>query len=148
MNWNRFFTVAVAAVAAMLSIAVFVLLNMGDSPRNLGGPVAIFKGKRPTHGFVGVEFTGTVAPLTVQRVIKGSDAEFAGVARGDIVLRVEDIDNPDFESFRAVVKGMKPGETLRLTIGRDEERLNVRVQLLTVEDSILLRERMDHPLPE
>ncbi len=66
--------------------------------------------------------------FTVDSVISGSPAEKAGVVKGDKIFAVDSQDISTFGDFRKSVK-TRPGETIALSLLRDEDSINLDVTI-------------------
>jgi aminopeptidase N len=62
-------------------------------------------------------------------VTPGSPAEKAGVQEGDVILRVDGKDVADLAAFSAILRGLSPGQTVKVVLmrGGAELRLDVTV---------------------
>ena len=82
-------------------------------------------------------FLGTVPDFTalpeegvvVADVVPGSPAEAAGILPGDRILRLDDREIADLRAFAGALRERKPGETVRITLGRGDEELTVQARL-------------------
>ena len=92
-------------------------------------------GETPTHAQLGVSVTDAVSEdglLTgagIAEVGDGSAAEQAGLRRGDVVTRVDDHLVSGATSLVATVRGYRPGDTVTLTVVRDDEEQTIEVTL-------------------
>lgn len=73
------------------------------------------------------------AVWTVDRVSDGSAAEAAGIAEGDRILAIDDVEIGGFEQFRDLVIAM-PGQQVEVLVERDGAELLVPVEIGTTED--------------
>lgn len=94
---------------------------------------------RPWLGFTGQAVTADIARgvgldrpsgVLVNQVTKGSPADRAGIAVGDIVYAVDGRDAPDPDTLRYLVAGQAIGETVSLTVLRDGKAANVALRLV------------------
>ena len=67
--------------------------------------------------------------VVVEHVFARSPASRAGVRTNDLILRVGDQEVQDFVAFRRQLIGMRPGQTLELTLLRDGTLIVVRGRL-------------------
>jgi len=67
--------------------------------------------------------------VIIDGVVDPSPAAKAGVRADDLVLRVGDQEVPDFIAFRHQLIDLRPGSTLRLTILRDGEQIEISSKL-------------------
>jgi len=75
----------------------------------------------------------------VTNVIPGLPLAQAGVENHDIVLAVNEVPDADPESIRAVIRTMKPGETIDLRVLRGVEVLDFRVVAAAWEAKHMVR---------
>ncbi|MEK7316104.1 MAG: S1C family serine protease, partial [Candidatus Eisenbacteria bacterium] len=76
------------------------------------------------HAFLGVGLRVDPADTLGVRVMKvapGSPAETAGIRVGDRILAIESAEMRTSEEITAIVRGMRPGDEISLTILRDSE---------------------------
>ncbi len=76
------------------------------------------------HAFLGVGLRVDPADTLGVRVMKvapGSPAEAAGIRVGDRILAIESAEMRTSEEITAIVRGMRPGDEISLTILRDSE---------------------------
>ncbi len=67
--------------------------------------------------------------VVVSEVLDGSPSGKAGVRKGDIITRIEDTTVTSGGDLRRVLRGRRPGETVRLALRRGAEAKNVSVLL-------------------
>jgi uncharacterized iron-regulated protein len=79
-------------------------------------------GSVPDFGYPGpgVKLTGVGA---------GSPAEKAGLAEGDVLLRLDDREIADLRAFSEILKTLTPGQTVTAAVRRGEQELAVEVTL-------------------
>jgi serine protease Do len=67
--------------------------------------------------------------VKVAGVTPGSPAEKAGVKEGDVLLKVDDKDIANLQGFSAILRGLSPGQTVKVVLDRAGQRhtLDVRV---------------------
>ena len=79
--------------------------------------------RRPWLGVIGLTLTREVARyyslpvdhgVLVTRVAEGSPAENAGMAEGDIILELDDVETPRIEDLVKEVHKRKPGDTVKV----------------------------------
>jgi putative serine protease PepD len=91
-------------------------------------------GQPPTHARLGVTVTDAsgdngMTGAGIARVEGGSAADEAGLRRGDVVVKVDDVPVQDASSLVATVRGHRPGDTVNLTVVRGGERVQVEASL-------------------
>src|SRR5262249_39567054 len=73
--------------------------------------------------------------LRVSRVAKGSNAEKAGLQKGDQVVRIEGRRVFNRQDAAKVLVKKKPGEAITLVVRRDEEDVKLSFKLSKKEES-------------
>jgi hypothetical protein len=68
-------------------------------------------GTMPDFGFAG-------PGVKVAGVTPGSPAEKAGVREGDVILRLDDADVANLQGFSAILRGLAPGQTVKVLLSR------------------------------
>ncbi len=82
-------------------------------------------GATPTHARMGVSVVdaasddGLLSGAGVGSVESGSAAAEAGIRRGDVITKVDDVVIPDSESLVAIIRGHRPGQQVTLTVVAD-----------------------------
>ncbi len=95
----------------------------------------------PARPFVGLELEETVAGgleemlflagLHVAAVAPGSPAEAAGIRPGDVVVAAGGVELERIDQWDAVLDGATAGESLALTVERDEGLVDVEVDVVS-----------------
>jgi len=93
-----------------------------------GGPSAA-GGRRVSFGTM-PDFAYPGPGVRVAGVTPGSPAERAGVKEGDVILRVDGRDVASLGAFSAVLKELKPGQTVQAEVERAGERLTIAVTVV------------------
>lgn len=91
---------------------------------------------------LGVTFTQPGVPPTIGGVVPGSGADVAGLQLGDLILGINEEDDPSTGSVRQTVEKLFPGEEVRLRIYRSQDDTSSEVLDLVakVRDSSQLGE--------
>ncbi len=84
----------------------------------------ISAGEEPTHARLAVTVASVAAdPMTqgaqIQSVERGGAADKAGLAKGDVIIKVDDQVIEDSESLIATIRGHRPGDDVQITYLRD-----------------------------
>lgn len=93
------------------------------------------KGETPTHARLGVTVgdaasnDGLVSGAQIQTVEAGSAAEQAGIKSGDVVTKVGDISITGRESLVATIRGMRPGDSVTVTVLRGQDTHELKATL-------------------
>ncbi|PJF47586.1 MAG: hypothetical protein CUN48_07850 [Candidatus Thermofonsia Clade 3 bacterium] len=67
--------------------------------------------------------------VLIVAVPRGSPAAKAGLRRGDIILKVNDVEVNDAQALRDALAGHKPGDTVQIRVARGDRELTVQVKL-------------------
>ena len=89
----------------------------------------IGKGPKPFNAFLGLVGEDRDGIPVITQVMPGSPAEKLGLQVGDILLSADGLDLYLFDELLAVLQGKEPGERIKLTIERGEERLEFAPKL-------------------
>lgn len=106
-----------------------------DQPQGPGGPAAgaqppVMVGITMSDADPGLlEALGLESGIRVDRVVEGLPAEKAGVRAGDIIVAADGKSPVTGESFRAALRGKKPGDTIELRLFRRGQQETVRLEL-------------------
>ncbi|WP_036563208.1 S1C family serine protease [Nocardioides halotolerans] len=127
--------------------------GMGGESGNIGVGFAIpidevlpivdqmVKGETPTHARLGVSVAnvGAVGPqgqpgpsedgAQIQEVNAGSTAEGAGIAKGDVITKVDDHLITDADSLVATIRSYRPGDQVTVTYVHDGETRTAQLTL-------------------
>jgi putative serine protease PepD len=94
-------------------------------------------GETPTHARLGISVsdvanptgTGAAEGAQVQEVTSGSTGADAGLAKGDVITKVDDRLISGADSLVATIRSYRPGDTVTVTYQRDGESRTARLQL-------------------
>jgi putative serine protease PepD len=92
-------------------------------------------GETATHAKMGVEVNdaasddGLLTGAGIQSVADGSAADKAGLEKGDVITRVDDVIIPDSNSLVAMIRGHRPGDEVTLTVVRNDKPRTVQATL-------------------
>ena len=103
---------------------------------------------RPTSAWMGIRFgweDGRESEARVDRVMRGSPAERAGVREGDVVVRLNGA-APTEDAVERLSRGLEAGDTVRLALRRDGREQEVRVVAEPRRDVMVFGERGGEPL--
>lgn len=67
--------------------------------------------------------------VLIVAVQRGGPAAKAGIRRGDIILKVNDVEVNDAQALRDALAGRKPGETAQIRVARGDRELTFQVTL-------------------
>ncbi|GIV83974.1 MAG: hypothetical protein KatS3mg052_0981 [Candidatus Roseilinea sp.] len=67
--------------------------------------------------------------VLIVAVQRGGPAAKAGMRRGDIILKVNDVEVNDAQALRDALAGHKPGDTVQIRVARGDRELTVQVKL-------------------
>jgi hypothetical protein len=101
--------------------------TIGSMKGGAGAPaVGSGQGRRVSFGTV-PDFAFAGPGVRVAGVTPGAPAEKAGVKEGDILLKVDGKDVGDLRGFSAILRGLTPGQTVNVLLGRGGENLSLEV---------------------
>ncbi len=114
------------AMAEIARIAAAAIERLAGGARPAYARVAP-PGQRPAQGppvggaFLGVVITqaGARDGLRIGGVVPGSGAATAGLSEGDVIVRLGGAAVDSFDDLRAVLRGKKPGDAIRVVYLRD-----------------------------
>ena len=86
-------------------------------------------GKRVSFGTM-PDFAHPGPGVKVAGITPGSPAEKAGVKEGDVILQVDGRDVASLAGFSAILKELKPGQTVKAVVERNGERLTFAVTVV------------------
>ncbi|HYO40639.1 MAG TPA: trypsin-like peptidase domain-containing protein [Nocardioidaceae bacterium] len=95
-------------------------------------------GETPTHARMGVSVVsassddGLLTGAGVGEVEAGSAAARAGIRRGDVITKVDDVIITDSQSLVAIIRGQRPGQKVSLTVVADGASGGDRSRTVTV----------------
>ena len=87
-------------------------------------------GRKVSFGTV-PEFAFQGPGVQVSSLVPGSPAEKAGIQAGDVLTRIDDREVEDLRGFSDILKTLEPGQTIKATVVRGGEELQVEVTVTT-----------------
>jgi hypothetical protein len=98
---------------------------------DMGQPSGIVAGGK--RAFIGTipDFAADVQGVKIAGTVPGSPADKAGLLEGDIIIFVNGMSVDDLESYSAILKDIKPGDRVDMTILRDG--IEIKVSLIAAE---------------
>lgn len=110
----------------MLSLVLVAALTLGV----LAAPLTAQRGPRAGQDrpFLGVTVEPDMAEAVVASVVPGSPADDAGLQAGDVITAIDDTD-VTAASIAAAIRDYQAGDTVTLTITRDDEDMTLDVTL-------------------
>ncbi len=64
-----------------------------------------------------------------------SPAEKAGIKRGDVILKVDEVETPDISTLQQTIRSHHPGDVVNVEIWRDGKTITLKVTLAELEES-------------
>jgi membrane-associated protease RseP (regulator of RpoE activity) len=95
----------------------------GPAPTRPGG-----SGRRVSFGTV-PDFAFPGPGVKVAGVVPASPAETAGVREGDVILRFAGKEVKSLRGYSEILKGLEPGQTVSVVVGRDGAEHSIEVRL-------------------
>lgn len=80
--------------------------------------------------------------VLVNRVFADSPAEKSGLARGDAILKINGRKITSVNKFQNITSSMKPGETMNMTVKRDNKQISLSAILEIRNNKIIKRKTM------
>lgn len=122
-------------------VGTFVI-SPGRAGYTVGFGVMGVRARRVRHdGRLGVRFFNSGGPATVRDVVSRSGAFEAGIQKSDQILKINGIEMLGPEAAINTLRGMYPGDVVRLTIKRGEDNLDV--DAIMSDDTILRESKND-----
>jgi S1-C subfamily serine protease len=87
------------------------------------------QGRRVSFGTI-PDFAFGGPGVKVAGVTPGSPAEKAGVREGDVLLRVDGKDVASLQGFSGILRGLAPGQTVKVGLRRGGEELTLDVTVV------------------
>lgn len=121
----------VAKVAAVAREAVEWLAGRAEPLTKTGSTPAggDGSGRRVSLGTV-PDFAFAGPGMKLDGVVPGSPAEKAGLAKGDVIVKLGDVDTPDLRAFSAALKALAPGSRVKVTYVRDGKQATVEAEIV------------------
>ena len=85
-----------------------------------------FPGQDP---YIGIKGDAASKEAKIAEIVPDSPGAKSGLQVGDIVLKIDDQDLPDFASLSAAVRDRQPGDRIKLQVRRGEEMKEIRLKL-------------------
>ncbi|MDD6215069.1 MAG: trypsin-like peptidase domain-containing protein [Firmicutes bacterium] len=86
-------------------------------------------GSAPESPIIGITGTGSDHGVVIDSVVDDSPAKKSGLKEGDLILKVDDTPVKSVEEINKIRDTHKKGETIKITIYRDGNTLDVKVVL-------------------
>lgn len=83
----------------------------------------------PTRAIMGVQLDRTAATATLSAISDNGPAAQAGMQAGDVILSVDAKEIPSITTLTETLGAYKPGDTVKVSVLRDGETLEVEVKL-------------------
>jgi len=99
----------------VLAILAVLVIGMQDAPKR--------------RGFLGASVTVAGSALKIDRIVAGSPAEKAGLAVGDLILKIDDTAVTSVAAFVKAMQERAPRVEVRLQISRDGKPREVKIAL-------------------
>lgn len=115
--------------------------GIAETPHAVGIISALPRRIRPQRAFVGIQFDFSTSTPRIEEVMSGLGAEQAGVKPGDIILAVNDTVTTNRDQIVEILREFHAGQTVKLNLKRDEERIEAVVRLM-IPGSEELRSRL------
>ncbi len=114
--------------------------GIADTPHAVGIVSALPHRIRPRRALIGVQFDFNSTSPQIQQILPGMGAEKAGLKKGDIILAVNSTTMTNREQVVEALREFRDGQTIRLTIRREDESFEAEVRMSIPKSGELARE--------
>lgn len=90
-----------------------------------------------TRAFLGVSTTEGTGGAKITQITSGSAAEKAGLKKGDIITKIDDIKISDHEDIATEIRKRKPEEKVLISINRDGKEQKISATLGKTKTTVL-----------
>lgn len=114
------------------SVGRWVITPDQDGAPRAVGVVSLKRRSIPkvkVRGVLGIRLDGPDRTATVQEVFQDSAAEKSGLERGDLILRVNDLDIDNRKTLMDKIGEYTPGDRVVLKVRREEQELTIEATL-------------------
>lgn len=80
-----------------------------------------------SKAIIGVKGKQNTEKAIVDSVVEGGPAARAGILAGDVITKFDGVDIPTFASLVVAVEGAMPGDSVKVSLIRDQKELTVRM---------------------
>ena len=91
----------------------------------------------PAGGVIGIQLSEKEGEATIEKIMPKGPAEKAGLKAGDIVTHVDGEIAHNTPELRALIRRHRPGETIKLTVKRGDQTLEISMQLAKLSSPAL-----------
>jgi hypothetical protein len=124
----------ISRIVDMVTGAAKEISTAVDRPALLKNSAYADVGRRPNRpararAIIGVQLDRTAATATLSAVSENGPAAQAGLQTGDTILSIDQTEIPSTAALTETLSGYKPGDTIKITVLRDGEMLEVEVKL-------------------
>jgi serine protease Do len=120
--------------------------GIGDDPLALGIVSVPRRAIPPAGGVIGIQLSEKDGEATIEKIMPKSPAEKAGLKAGDIVTHVDGEIAHNTPELRALMRRHRPGETVKLTVKRGDQTLEISVQLVKLSSPALQQQQVMNSL--
>jgi hypothetical protein len=124
----------IARIADMVAGAAAEISTAVDRPALLKNSAYADVGRRPnrsapTRAIMGVQLDRAAATATLSAVSDNGPAAQAGLQAGDVILSIDAKEIPTISALTETLSAYKPGDTVKVSLQRGGETLEVEVKL-------------------
>ena len=119
-----------------------ITAGMGEDPLALGVVSVPRRAIPPMGGVIGIKLTGKAGAAVIEKVMPKSPAEKAGLKAKDAITHVNDEEAKDTAELRNLIRRYRPGKTVKLTVKRGEQTLDIFVKLAKLSSPALQKQNL------
>ena len=79
--------------------------------------------------FIGVNLNRETNEVVIEEIIPNEGADNSGMKKGDVILKINDVETPDKRKFRAEMKNFKPKDVIKVVVKRGDEEQELEITL-------------------
>jgi len=114
--------------------------GMDDDPLALGIVSVPRRAIPPIGGVIGIQLAENDGEACIEQVIPKSPAEAAGLKAKDVITHINGQNAPNTMELRNLMRRHRPGETIRITVKRGQQTLEVTVKMTRLTSPALDRQ--------
>ena len=114
--------------------------GMSDDPLAIGIVSVPRRAIPPTSGIIGVQLVEKDGKACIEQVLPKSPADAAGLKPNDIITEIDGETAPNLEGLSSLMHRHRPGETIRLTVKRGDQTLEITVTMTLLDTPALQKQ--------
>jgi membrane-associated protease RseP (regulator of RpoE activity) len=133
MQSVRRLTWSLGALVCALGLATAPIARAAETDRDNTSWLGVYTQRLTSSLREGIDYRGD--GVLVNRVVSDSPADRAGIEQGDVIVSVNTRTTRSPDELATIVRGSRPGQTVRVTVVRDRQRKTMDVRLGSTSDS-------------